>query len=171
MTTVASTDAAPSHRWLRVLLVLISALELLDALPGIQNVFTDYHHDTALLRFAQGLTSVRLALSPLLAGAVLILAAVGKIRNAILTLGALILTIWLTDSLPAIAIHGFRLKADFGALEDFVLYIFAPAAAVTAAILALKGRLSLAGAIVSLPFLFKWITGVIFVSALLIYGF
>jgi succinate dehydrogenase hydrophobic anchor subunit len=74
MTTAASTDSAPPYRWLRVLLVLIGALEFLDALPGVQNIFTDYHHDTALLRFAQGLTSVRLALSPLLAGAALVFA-------------------------------------------------------------------------------------------------
>ena len=69
MTTLANTDAAPSHRWLRVLLVLVAALEFLDGVSGVQNIFTDYHHDTTLLRFAQALTSVRLALSPVLAGA------------------------------------------------------------------------------------------------------
>lgn len=68
MTTVASTDVAPSHRWVRVGLVLIAALELLDALSSVQGIFTDFHHETALLRFAQGLTSIKLALSPLLAG-------------------------------------------------------------------------------------------------------
>ena len=171
MTTAASTDSAPPYRWLRVLLVLIGALEFLDALPGVQNIFTDYHHDTALLRFAQGLTSVRLALSPLLAGAALVFAALGNIRSATLALAALILTTWLMDSLPAIAIHGLRLKADFGALEEFVLYFFAPSTAVAAAILALRDRLALAAALVSLPFLFKWVTGVIFIVALMIYGF
>jgi hypothetical protein len=55
-----------------------AALEFLDALSGVQNIFTDYHHDTTMLRFAQALTSVNLALAPLLAGAALIFAALGK---------------------------------------------------------------------------------------------
>jgi succinate dehydrogenase hydrophobic anchor subunit len=73
MSTFADKDTAPSDRWLRLLLVLVAALEFLDALSGVQNVFTDYHHDTTLLRFAQALTSINLALAPLLAGAALIL--------------------------------------------------------------------------------------------------
>jgi succinate dehydrogenase hydrophobic anchor subunit len=78
MTTFADKDTAPSHRWLRLFLVLVAALEFLDALSGVQNIFTDYHHDTTMLRFAQALTSVNLALAPLLAGAALIFAALGK---------------------------------------------------------------------------------------------
>ena len=35
MTVIANTDTAPPHRWLRVLLVLIAALEFLDALSGV----------------------------------------------------------------------------------------------------------------------------------------
>jgi len=172
MTTLANTDAAPSHRWLRVLLVLVAALEFLDGVSGVQNIFTDYHHDTTLLRFAQALTSVRLALSPVLAGAALIFAAFGNIRRAILALAALVLTTWLLDGLPSIVIHGLRLKPDYGGLEEFVLYFFAPATAVAAALLVLKDRrLPLAGVLVCLPALFKWIVGVIFIVAILIYGF
>jgi hypothetical protein len=172
MTTLASTDATPSHRWLRVLLVLVAALEFLDGLSGVQNIFTDYHHDTTLLRFAQALTSVRLALSPVLAGAALIFAALGNVRRAILALAALVLTTWLLDGLPSIVIHGLRLKPDYGGLEEFVLYFFAPATAVAAALLVLKDRrLPLAGVLVCLPALFKWTVGVICIVAILIYGF
>jgi succinate dehydrogenase hydrophobic anchor subunit len=69
MTTVATTDTAPpSHRWLRAGLIFIAVLEFLDALSGVQNIFTDYHHPTAFLRFAQTLTSIKLALAPVIAG-------------------------------------------------------------------------------------------------------
>jgi hypothetical protein len=94
MTTFAGKDTAPSHRWLRLLLVLVAALEFLDALSGVSNIFTDYHHDTTLLRFAQALISVNLALAPLLAGAALIFAALGNIRYAILALAAITLATW-----------------------------------------------------------------------------
>jgi hypothetical protein len=172
MTTIASTDTAPSYRWLRVFLVLVAALEFLDALSGVQNIFTDYHHDTALLRFAQALTSVRLALAPVLAGAALIFAALGNVRRAILAFAALVLTGWLLDGLPSIAINGLRLQPDYGGLEEFVLYFFAPATAVATALLAFKDRrLPLAGVLVCLPAIFKWVAAVIFVIAIVIYGF
>ena len=87
MTAISNTDTVPPHRWLRVVLVLIAALEFLDALSGVQNIFTDYHHPTAFLRFAQTLTSIKLALAPVIAGAALIYAALGNVRHAILAGG------------------------------------------------------------------------------------
>ena len=172
MTTPAGTDAAPSRRWLRVLLVLVAALEFLDVLSGVQNIFTDYHHDTALLRFAQALTSINLALSPLLAGATLIFAALGKIRYAILALAALVLAGWLLESLPSMAIHGVTLSLDFGSLEELFYYFVAPVVGATAALLALKDqRLPFATLLACLPALFKWIGLVVFFIAIMIYGF
>ena len=70
--TVASL-AAPG-------LILIAVLEFLDALSGVQNIFTDYHHPTTFLRFAQTLTSIKLALAPVLAGAALVYAGWGNLR-------------------------------------------------------------------------------------------
>jgi len=65
MTSIDTAIAAhPSYRWARVSLVLIAAIELLDALSSVQGIFTEYHHETALLRFAQGINSIKLALSP-----------------------------------------------------------------------------------------------------------
>ena len=43
MSTFPAKDTAPSHRWLRLLLALVAALEFLDALSGVQNIFIDYH--------------------------------------------------------------------------------------------------------------------------------
>jgi len=172
MTTLADTGAAPSRRWLRVLLILIAALEFLEALSGVSNIFTDYHHETTLLRFAQGLMSVKLALSPLLAGAALIFAALGNIRYAILALAALTLASWLLDSLPSIAIHGIKFSLDFGGVEEFFYYFVAPAVTVAAALLVLKDkRPGLATLLVCLPAIFKWLGLVAFIIAVMIYGF
>ena len=172
--TSADTAAAapPSYRWTRVGLVLIAAIELLDALSGVQGIFTEYHHETALLRFAQTLNSVKLALSPLLAGAALFFAARGNLRYAIFALAALTLAGWLLDSLPTIVIHGFKPSLDFGGIEEFVFYLIMPLIAAAAILLALNTqRLGLAALLACLPALYKWASVVVFFIAILIYGF
>lgn len=170
MSTFPGKDTAPSHRWLRLLLVLVAALEFLDALSGVQNIFIDYHHDTTLLRFAQALASINLALAPLLAGAALIFAALGKIRYAVLALAALTLVGWVLSSLPSIAIHKFSL--EFGDLEGLFYYFVVPVVAAAAALLALKDkRLALASVLACLPALAKWIGLVVFIITIMIYGF
>jgi hypothetical protein len=172
MTAIANTRTAPSHRWLRIGLTAVAALEFLDALSGVQNIFTDYHHDTALLRFAQTLTSVRLALAPVIAGTALLYAAWGNIRRAILALAALVLTVWLLDDLPSIAIHGFELSADFGGMLAFFQHFVFPASAIAGAALVLKNRqLPLAGLLVSIPTIVNWAGVVAFTVAVMIYGF
>ncbi|MGC1893231.1 MAG: hypothetical protein WA763_05995 [Pseudolabrys sp.] len=77
MSADTATGASPSHRWVQAGLVIVTAAELLDALSSVQS---DYHLETDLLRFAQRLTTIKLALSPLLAGAALVFAALGNIR-------------------------------------------------------------------------------------------
>ena len=172
MTTTANTATAPSHRWLRIGLVLIAALEFLDALSGVENIFADYHHDTALLRFAQTLTSIKLALAPVISGAALVFAALGNVRRSILALAALILMVWLLDALPDMAIHGLGLSFDCGGVESFAHGFIFPAAALAAVALTLKDRqLPLAGLLACLPTLFNWVGVVIFVVAAITHGF
>jgi hypothetical protein len=98
----------------------IAAIELLDALSSVQGIFTDYHHETALLRFAQEFNSIKLAISPLLAGTALFFAARGNIRYAVFALAALTLAGWLLDSLPTIVIHGFKPSLDFDGIIRFL---------------------------------------------------
>jgi hypothetical protein len=167
-----ATGASQSHRWVQAGLVIVTAAELLGALSSVQSIFTDYHHETDLLRFAQGLTSIKLALSPLLAGAALVFAALGNIRYAIFALAALTLTGWALDSLPSIVIHGFKPSFDFGGMEEFFFYLVAPIVTIAAVLLAIKNqRISLASLLVGLPPLFKWVGVVLFITAVLIYGF
>ena len=172
MTVAEGATAAPPHRWLRVGLTVVAAIELLDALSGIENIFTDYHHDTALLRFAQALMSVKLALTPVIAGTALIYAASGNFRRAILALAALVLTTWLLDDLPSIAIHGFELSPDIAGAEVFARRLVYPAVAIAGAALALKDRqLALAGLLVSVPTIVNWAGVAAFAIAVMIYGF
>jgi hypothetical protein len=173
MTTSATTDTAqPTHRWLRAGLILIAALEFLDALTGVQNIFTDYHHPTALLRFAQTLTSIALALAPLIAGAALVFAAKGNMRRAILALAALELTRWALDDISSIPIHGLELSLDYGGIIIFLHHFIFPAAALAAIALVLKERqLSLAGLLVSIPTIVNWAGVIAFTISIMMYGF
>ena len=172
MTAIANTDTVPPHRWLRVVLVLIAALEFLDALSGVQNIFTDYHHPTAFLRFAQTLTSIKLALAPVIAGAALIYAALGKVRHAILAVAALEITTWLLEDVWSIPIHGLELSADYGGMLAFFQHFVFPAAALAGAALAFKDRrLPLAGLLVSVPTIVNWAGVVAFTVAVMMYGF
>ena len=169
MSADTATGASPSHRWVQAGLVIVTAAELLDALFSGQS---DYHLETDLLRFAQRLTTIKLALSPLLAGAALVFAALGNIRYAIFALAALTLTGWALDSLPSIVIHGFKPSFDFGGMEEFFFYLVAPIVTIAAVLLALKNqRILLASLLVGLPPLFKWAGVVLFITAVLIYGF
>ena len=103
-------------------------------------IFTDYHHTTALLRFAQALTSLKLALAPLVAGAAAVLAVTGRTRQAIGALAALELLEWMLQDVWSIPFHGLELSLDFGGLEAFFHHFVFPAAAIADAALALKDR-------------------------------
>ncbi len=173
MTSADITPAAqPRQTWLRIGLAVVAAFELIDALSGVQNIFTDYHHETAYLRFAQGLTSIDLALAPIIAGTALLYAAWGNIRRAILALAALALATWLLDDIWSIPLHGLELSWSFGGQEALFHHVIFPAAAIAGAALAYKDRrLALAGLLVSVPTLYNWIGVVLFTIAVMRHGF
>ena len=173
MTTMTDLMApTPGRPWLRGALAVVAALELLEALSGAPNIFVDYHHDTALLKFAQGVTSVQLALAPFVAGAALVLAAGGRLRAAILALAALTLMVWVLDDLPSIPIHGFEFSADYGGVTVLIHRVVNPAAAVAGAALAWKDRrLPLAGLLVSVPTIVRWLGVLAFAVGVMLYGF
>jgi hypothetical protein len=125
-----------------------------------------------LLRFAQALTSVKLALAPLMAGSAVVLAIIGRTRFAIGALAALQLLEWILQDVWSIPVHGFELSLDFGGVEAFVHHFVFPAAAIAGAGLALKNRrLVLAGLLVSLPTLINWTAVIAFTISIMIYGF
>jgi hypothetical protein len=87
-------------------------------------------------------------------------------------LTTLVLTVWLWDQLPSIAIYGVELSAGIGGMLAFVRHFVFPASAVAGATLALKNRrLQLAGLLVSVPTIVNWAGVVAFTVAAMIYGF
>jgi hypothetical protein len=173
MSTAENTTAAPApHYWLRTALVVVALIELLDALSSVHNLFTDYHHETALLRFAQALTSVKLALAPLVAGSAVVLAVMGRTRQAIGALAILQLLEWIFEDVWSIPFHGLELSLDFGGIEAFLHHFAFPAMAISGVVLALQNRrLVIAGLLVSLPTLINWTIVIVFTISIMIYGF
>jgi len=172
MTTTDVAPDVPRHPSLRFGLAVIAALEFLEALGGAQNIFTDYHHQTAYLRFAQALTSVDLALAPLVSGAALVLAAIGRTRQAILALAALILLVWVLDDIWSIPIHGLELSWDYGGQVALFHHFIFPAVAIAGGVLARQNRrLALAAFLVSIPTLYNWIGVALFAISVMMYGF
>jgi len=175
MTATESTIAAatPVRRpWLRVALIIVAAYELWDAIGSVPIIFVDFGHETALLRFAQGLINVKLALDPLVAGAALVFAAIGRLRHAVIALAVLALLGWVLDDLWSIPIHGLELDLTLGSLLVVAKIFIFPAAAIAAIVLARKDRRpGLAVLLVSLPTLVKWIGIALFAIAMAMYGF
>jgi hypothetical protein len=173
MTVTETTMAAPARRpWLRAALVIVAAYELWDALGSVPNIFADYGHETALLRFVQGLISVQLALDPLIAAAALVFAVMSRLRQAVIALAVLALLGWMLDDLWSIPIHGLELDLTLGGLLVVAKIFIFPAAAIIAIVLARKDRrLGLAVLLVSLPTLVKWIGIALFAIAMSMYGF
>ena len=172
MPTENEVDSSAPHRGLRILLAVVALVELAEALASVQNIFTEYHHEAALLRFAQALTSVKLALAPLVASAAAVLAVRGRTRLAICALAALVLLDWVLQDVWSIPLHGLELSLDFGGVEVFFHHFIFPAVAIAGASLALKDRrLALAGLLVSMPTLINWTVLVVFAISIMVYGF
>jgi hypothetical protein len=173
MTTASTNEATPTRRvWLCIFLGIIATIELVDALASLQTTFAHHETGTGLPSFAQTLNDIRLALTPLIVAAALVFAAIGNVRRAVLALAVFTLMAWLLDGLPTIALHGMNLSFDYGGLEEVFLYVITPIAALAAGALALKNRrLGLAALLVSLSTLFRWIGLVIFIIAVVKYGF
>src|SRR5262249_28120237 len=122
--------------------------------------------------FAQTLTMIRLAITPLIVAAAVFFAAMGNARRTILALAVFNLMTWFLDGIPTIVLHGISLSLDYGGLEGVFLYVITPIAALAAGALALENRrLALAGLLVSLSAVFRWVGVVIFIFAVVNYGF
>lgn len=165
-----SQTGRPTNK-VRICVTLLAALQTFGALTDLPALFIDYGHDTRLLIFAQALTSVKIALTPLFTGAAFYFALKDRVPAALMTLAALILLGWLTE-LPSLAIHGLDLSPNFGGALSIATYFLAPLIAITAGVLAWRNeRLGLATFLVALPFL-SYLAGVaIFAVGVMIYGF
>jgi hypothetical protein len=175
MTAAAEgTHALSHHYWLRIGLMVVAALELMDALASLTTIFTDTHPATELLRLAQTLLDVKLALAPLAASAALVFAVLGWLRPAVLALAAFAFMGWALDDVWSIVIHGFGFRPDqyYGTVDAFAHEVIFPLGALVGAGLALHGRhLAWAGLFASLPPLFNWTNVLLFAVSVIMHGF
>ncbi len=155
----------------RIVLIVIAAIEVFSAAFAVPAIFEDYGTTDPLAVFAQRAGNVDLALAPLLTGAALILALVGRVRYAIAFLAVHMLVAWAMD-LPGIAIHGLELTPDYGGAYAFCARFIYPLIAAGALLLAWRNqRLILATILVALPTVANWAGILVFALGVSIYGF
>ncbi|MBN8990775.1 MAG: hypothetical protein J0H42_21225 [Rhizobiales bacterium] len=159
---------APRLLALRILLVIVALIELIysqvgaSMLLGDMTVFPGPGIRGALLK-------LDMATHPVLALAALILAAIGRTRHAILVLGAVVLTTWLSI-MPSVALHG--LGAGGGTAVTPAQVIVFPLTGACAIALAARNQWPwLAAALVSIPTLMGTFRFVAFAIGVAINGF
>jgi hypothetical protein len=129
--SVPTGDQQVYPLWIRVILIIFALLDTLAGLVDLPNILQ-----------AQGVSVIRIALTPMIAAVALYFAIAGRLRHAIFAMGVLILMWWLCD-LPSHAFTGL----------DLALHLFIyPLLAVAAIVLAVKAwMLGVAAILVCVP--------------------
>ena len=116
-TTLNGAAPAPARTprllGLYLLLILIAAIEAFDGLSHVPTLFGDMSEIPGP-GIGGAIIKAYIAVHPLLALAALALATIGRLRCAIMALGALVLMNWLND-MPSVVRHGL----DFKGLSAF----------------------------------------------------
>ena len=160
---------APRLLGLYLLLILIAAIEAFDELSHVPALFGDMSEIPGP-GVGGAIIKAYIAVHPLLALAALALATIGRLRYAVMALGALVLMNWLND-MPSVVRHGF----DFNGLSAFetpMQIIAFPLMGVCAIALAARSRrLGLATLLVSVPTLYGVMAVVAFGISVFLHGF
>jgi hypothetical protein len=173
--TEPTTSAAPAptrqrHLRLRVALIVVAIVEAFDGLSSFPTLFGDMSEipGPGLGGF---LIKAHIATHLPLALAALVFAAIGRVRRAIIALGAVVAMTWL-NYMPSVVLHGLEFNSGFAALQTTAQIIAFPLLAACAIALAARNeRLGLATALVSIPTLVN-VSGVIaFAIGVSLYGF
>jgi hypothetical protein len=165
----APAPAAPRRLGLRVVLVIAALLESFDALTSVSTLFGDMSEIPGP-GVGGFLIKAHIATHPLLALAVLVFAAIGRVRYAIIALAAIVFMTWL-NYMPSVVLHGLEFKG-VGAFETPVRIIAFPLMAACAIALAARNqRLRLATALASIPTFYSLIGLIVFAIGVGIYGF
>jgi hypothetical protein len=166
----AAPPAATRLIGLRVVLILAALFEAFDGYSTFAVTIGDPAH-----RGAQGLagmlTTAQIASHPFLAAATLVFALIGRVRDAIIAMGAILAMNWLSE-MPSVVLHGFELSDPANALLVLSHIVAYPLMAACAIALARRGdRLGVATTLVALPTLFAWAGITAFAIAVSIHGF
>jgi len=168
----ASADPSLHHRGLRLLLGIAALLEAYYALSVVTDLFIAGYKTSGI---GDAVARAYLAVHPALALAALLFAIIGRVREAIIVLGALVLATWLNE-LPSVVRHGLAFGSSYAAIQTTAQIIAFPLmAACGIAYAARDERPGISAALVSMPtlltILFHAVSIVVFVIGVMMYGF
>jgi hypothetical protein len=160
---------APRLLGLYLLLILVAAIEAFDGLSHAPILFGDM---SAIPGPGVGGAIIKayIASHPLLGLAALAFATVGKLRYAIITLGALALMNWLND-MPSVVRHGLDFDGVSAFQTPIQIIAFPLMGACAIALAARNQRLGLAATLVSIPTLFGVLGVIAFGISVALHGF
>jgi hypothetical protein len=154
---------------LYLFLIIIAAIEAFDGLSHAPVLFGDMSQVPGP-GVGGAIIKTYIASHPVLALAALGFATIGRLRYAILALGALVLMTWL-NFMPSVVRHGLDFRG-VSAFETPVRIIAFPLMAACAIALAARGeRLGLATMLVSIPTLYGVASVIAFGIGIFLYGF
>jgi hypothetical protein len=160
---------APRLLGLYLLLIIIAAIEAFDGLSHVPILFDEMSKIPGP-GVGGAIIKTYIASHPLLALAALAFATVGRLRYAIIALGALVLMTWL-NFMPSVVRHGLDFRG-VSAFETPVRMIAFPLMAACGIALAARGqRLGLATMLVSIPTLYNVFAVIAFAIGVILYGF
>jgi hypothetical protein len=172
-TTVNDEDPAPVRAprllGLYLLLILIAAIEAFDGLSHVPTLFGDMSEIPGP-GIGGAIIKAYIAVHPLLALAALALATIGRLRCAIMALGALVLMNWLND-MPSVVRHGLDFKGLSAFETPMQIIAFPLMGACAIALAARSQRLGLATLLVGIPTLYGVMAVVAFGIGVFPHGF
>lgn len=154
---------------LYLLLILVAAIEAFEGLSHAPTLFGDMSEIPGP-GVGGAIIKAHIAVHPLLALAALVFATIGRLRYAIMALGALVLMTWL-NYMPSVVRHGLDFDG-FSAFETPTQIIAFPLMGACAIALAARNqRLGLAAMLVSIPTLYGVLAVLAFGISVILYGF
>lgn len=160
---------APRLLGLYLLLILIAAIEAFDGLSHVPTLFGDMSEIPGP-GIGGAIIKAYIAVHPLLALAALALATIGRLRCAIMALGALVLMNWLND-MPSVVRHGLDFKGLSAFETPMQIIAFPLMGACAIALAARSQRLGLATLLVGIPTLYGVMAVVAFGISVFLHGF
>ena len=170
--TAEPSAEVPASRHIGLRIVLIIAA-LFEAFDGFSNAFILFGDMSEIPGpgFGGFLIKAHIATHPVLALATLLFAIIGRVRYAIIALGAVVMMTWL-NYMPSVVLHGLGFSNAYSTLQGTAQIIAFPLMAACAIAYAARDqRLGIATAMVSIPTFLNLLGVVAFAISVAIYGF